>query len=171
MSDLSFWQKARIEWAVQRIDLVLDGRVPRARRKQIRDELRSNLTEAVRQVGAEQAVRQLGDLRTLARSYLELYRGRWDFRAGSWAVIFTYAAIEVVSLAIWLAFSTGVLAGGGHAASYSLWDGFGPFGGSVVATHSFVWLFFSPAHLGLMALAFLIGSSYRQILHLDRAAS
>jgi hypothetical protein len=163
VSELGFWQKARIEWAVQRVDLTLDGRVPRARRKQIRAELRSNLTEAARHVGAKDAVRQLGDLRILGKSYLDVYRGRWDFRAGSWAAVFTYAAIQVTSLAIWMAFSTGVIVSGGHAASYSLWDGFGPFGGSVVSSHSFVWLFLSPAHLLLMALAFLIGSTHRQI--------
>ena len=36
----------------------LDGRVPMAKRRQIRRELRSNLIEAAQQVGAERAIQQ-----------------------------------------------------------------------------------------------------------------
>ncbi len=163
MSTLSSGDRLRIEWAVLRVDFALDGRVPRARRKQIREELRSNLIEAALHVGTKQAVRQLGDLSALSSSYLEIYRGKLDFRAGAWAAIFTYAGLQILSLAIWIAFSSGVLAGGGHQATYALWDGFGPFGGSA-SSHQFEWLFFSPAHLLLMALAFVVGSSYRMVL-------
>lgn len=163
MSDLSWKDKLRIEWAVRRVDFMLDARVPRTRRRQIRDELRSNLTEAARQVGARDAVRQLGDLHALAASYLDVYRGRFDFRAGSWAVVATYAALQVLSLAIFFAFSTGVLASGGHGASYSFWNGLGPFGGSG-SLHGFELTIVSPAHIVLMAIAFVIGSAHRQIL-------
>ena len=163
MSDLSWKDRVRVEWAVQRVDFMLDARVPRARRRQIRNELRSNITEAARQAGARAAVRQLGDLHSLAASYLDVYRGRFDFRAGSWAAIATYAALQVLSLAIFFAFSSGVIAAGGHGASYSLSDGFGPFGGSA-SSHGFELLFLSPAHIVLMAVAFVIGSAHRQIL-------
>jgi predicted membrane metal-binding protein len=78
-SGLSLMDKLRIEPAVHRVDFVLDARVPRGKRRQIRNELRSNLTEAAQEVGVAAAIRQLGDLRVLANSYLELYRGRFDF--------------------------------------------------------------------------------------------
>ena len=47
--------RLRIELAVKRVDWELDGRVPRNRRRQIRNELRSNLIEAANEVGAEKA--------------------------------------------------------------------------------------------------------------------
>ena len=163
MSGLSFIERARIEWAVQRVDFDLDARVPRARRRQIRNELRSNLIEAAAAVGAKTAVQQLGDLHALAMSYVEVYRGRWDFRAGSWAAIATYAAIQVIAFAIFVGFSSGVQASGGHSATYAFWSGFGPFGGSA-STHGFQLLILSPAHLLLMAIAFVVGSAHRLIL-------
>ena len=163
MSDLSLKERARIEVAVHQVDTSLQWRVPRARRHQIRDELRANLTEAAQRVGGEEAVRQLGDLRTLARSYADIYRGRWDFRAGWWALFITYVAVQVLSIVISLAFSAGVVAGGGHPASYALWSGFGPFAGSA-SPHTFTVVLGSPAHLVLMAVAFVVGSAHRQIL-------
>lgn len=163
MSELSFWDRVRIEWAVQRVDYELDARVPREKRRQIRSELRSNLIEAARQVGAKAAVRQLGDLHALAGSYVEVYRGRWDFRAGSIAALGVYAALQVLAFAIFVGFSSGVLASGGHAASYSFWNGFGPFGGAA-SQHSFDLTILSPAHLVLMAIAFVLGSSHRILL-------
>ena len=162
MSGLSFMDRARIEWAVQRVDFELDARVPRSRRRQIRTELRANLLEAAHAVGAKAAVGQLGDLHKLAMSYLDVYRGRWDFRAGSWAAVVTYLAIQVVASAIFAGFSTGVLASGGHEATYAFWNGFGPFGGSA-SGHSFQLLILSPAHVLLMAAAFVLGSARRLI--------
>ena len=164
MSELTLKDRARIELAVKRVDSALDARVPRSKRRQIREELKSNLIEAAEHVGAEEAIRQLGDIKLLAKSYLDVYRGRWDFRAGWWAVLITYAVLQFLSLVIWFAFSAGVLAGGGHPASYALWSWFGPFGGSA-SSHGFEVTIGSPAHLVLMALAFLIGSRYRQLLH------
>lgn len=163
MSELSLKERARIEVAVRRVDASLQWRVPRARRHQIRDELRANLTEAAERVGGEEAVRQLGDLRTLARSYADIYRGRWDFRAGWWALFITYVAVQILSIVISLAFSAGVVAGGGHPASYAVWSGFGPFAGSA-SPHTFTVVLGSPAHLVLMAVAFLLGSAHRLIL-------
>lgn len=159
MTELSLKERARIELAVHRIDTVLQQRVPRAKRREIRDELRSNLTEAARELGAEGAIRQLGDLNALAKSYVELYRGRWDFRSGSWAALLTYAVIQALALIVSFAFSAGVIAGGGHQANYALWSWFGPFAGSA-SSHSFEVTIGSPAHVVLVTLAFVIGSTY-----------
>jgi hypothetical protein len=159
--------RLRIELAVRTVDWELDGRVPMSRRRQIRSELRSNLTEAAKEVGPENAVRQLGDLKALAGSYLELYRGRFDFRTGSiWAFI-TYSAVQLLGVALLIAFHAGVAAGGAHSGTYSfaLWSGFGPFAGSVSANGtSFELLLGSPAHVLLVTIAFLFGSSYRTVL-------
>jgi hypothetical protein len=164
--------RLRVELAVRKIDWELDGRVPRARRRQILNELRSNLTEAAEHVGAEQAVRQLGDLKALADSYLELYRGRFDVRAGAFWAAIAYFAVQFLGFALFLAFRAGVVAGGAHGASYSfeLWPGFGPFAGKVGAGgNTFEVLFGSPAHILIVLIAFMIGSTYRSVLARRRA--
>ena len=166
-AELPRGDRLRIELAVRRVDFALDGRIPGQNRRQIRSELRANLLEAARDVGADKAVRQLGDLRALAASYLELYRGRFDFQAGSWAAVVTYAAIQLLGIALLIAFHAGVAAGGATGSTYSFdfWSGFGPFAGSVSANgSSFEMLILSPAHLVLMLIAFLTGSSYRAAL-------
>lgn len=158
--------RIRIELAVRRVDFELDGRVPMARRRQIRDELRSNLLEAAQQSGARVAIKQLGSLHALASSYLELYRGRLDLQAGSWAAIAVYAAVQFLGIALIIAFHTGVVAGGAHSGTYSFefWNGFGPFSGSVSANGSrFEMLMLSPAHVLLMIVAFGLGSSFRTV--------
>ncbi|MEO8743663.1 MAG: hypothetical protein ABI334_06740 [Candidatus Dormiibacterota bacterium] len=156
--------RIRIELTVRRVDWALDGRVPMGKRRQLRNELRANLYSAATEVGSQKAVQQLGALQGLATAYLDLYRGRFDFRAGTWAVVAVYAALQVLALAVFIAFSSGVIAGGGHAASYSLWSGFGPFGGGVLNGSGFELLVLSPAHILLMAIAFAVGSSYRLVL-------
>ncbi len=160
--------RMRIELAVKKIEWDLDGRVPRAKKRQVLNELRSNLTEAADQVGAEQAVQQLGDLKALSNSYLELYRGRFDVRAGAFWAFIAYTTIQFLGLALFLAFRAGVVAGGAHDASYDFgpWPGFGPFAGKIGAagsTNTFTVLLGSPAHLLIVALAFAIGSTYRGI--------
>jgi Flp pilus assembly protein TadB len=100
MSELSMKDRARIEATVHQIDQALGGRVPRKKRREIRDELRSNLTEAATNVGAAEAIRQLGDLRTLVGSYAEVYRGRWDPRTAFWAVVITYAVLVFLTLVL-----------------------------------------------------------------------
>ncbi len=158
--------RLRLELAVRTVDWELDGRVPMARRRQIRSELRSNLVEAANEVGAENAVRQLGDLKALAHSYLELYRGRFDFRAGAFWAFITYAAVELLGVALLIAFHAGVAAGGSHGGSYSFefWPGFGPFAGKASASgNTFEVLLASPAHVLLVWVAFMIGSSYRTV--------
>jgi hypothetical protein len=161
---LTMKDRLRLELAVRRVDWQLDGRVPMARRRQIRSELRSNLIEAANRVGAADAVRQLGDLDALAASYLDLYRGRFDFRVGAYWAVIAYVALQALGIALFIAFHAGVAAGGAHSGEYSFefWSGFGPFAGSVSSNgSSFVLLMASPAHALLMAIAFLIGSTYR----------
>lgn len=164
--------RARIELAVRRVDWELDGRVPRARRRQIRDELRSNLVDAAEELGAEDAVRQFGDPKTLAHSYLELYRGRFDVRAATFWSFIAYAAIQLLGLALFFAFRAGVAAGGAHGAGYSfeLWPGFGPFAGKVSASgNTFEVLLGSPAHVLFVMIAFMVGGSYRSMFARRRA--
>jgi hypothetical protein len=164
--------RLRIELAVRTVDWELDGRVPRARRRQVLNELRSNLIEAAERVGAENAVRQLGDLKALANSYLEVYRGRFDVRAASFWAFIAYAAIQLLGLALFFAFRAGVAAGGAHGASYSfeLWPGFGPFAGKVGAGgNTFEVLLGSPAHLLFVLIAFMVGGSYRAVFARGRA--
>jgi len=160
--------RMRIELAVKKIAWQLDGRVPRAKKRQVLNELRSNLTEAAEHVGGEQAVQQLGDLKALANSYLELYRGRVDIRAGVFWAVLAYWAVQILGLALFFAFRAGVAAGDAHGATYSFepWPGFGPFGGTVSSsgnTNTFTVLLGSPAHLLIVAVAFAIGSTYRSI--------
>jgi len=107
-------------------------------------------------------VTQLGDLRALGASYLEIYRGRVDARRGAWAAVITYAAIQVLAVAVFLAFQSGIVAGGGLGGSYELLPGFGPFQGSV--NHGYEMEILSPAHLVLMLAAFLIGSRAWRVL-------
>jgi hypothetical protein len=157
--------RARIEIAVRRVDFKLDGRVPWRRRRQIRAELRANLMDAAHDVGAEAAVQQLGDLDGLATSYLELYRGRFDFRTGAYWAVATYAVIQLIGIAVIIAFHAGVAATGSHGGSYSfqLWNGFGPYAGSVTGDSGFEMTIFSPAHLVLVLIAFAAGSCYRSV--------
>jgi hypothetical protein len=162
----------RIEMAVKKIEWDLEGRVPRARKRQILNELRSNLTEAAEHVGGDQAVQQLGDLKALANSYLDLYRSRFDVRAGSFWAFIAYVTIQVLGMALFFTFRAGVAAGGGHGATYSfeVWPGFGPFAGKVGAGgNTFEVLIGSPAHILIVALAFAIGSTYRGIRPRRRA--
>jgi hypothetical protein len=117
-------------------------------------------------VGVENAVRQLGDLKALSHSYLELYRGRFDVRAAAFWSFITYVAIQVLGIALFIAFRAGVAAGGAHGGTYSFefWPGFGPFAGKVSASgNTFEVLIASPAHVVLVWLAFMIGGSYRRV--------
>jgi hypothetical protein len=164
--------RMRIELAVKKIEWELDGRVPSAKKRQVLNELRSNLSEAAEHVGGEQAVQQLGDLKALANSYLELYRGRFDIRAGTFWAAVAYFAVQLLGMALFLAFRAGVAAGGAHDASYDFgpWPGLGPFAGKVGAGgNTFEVLLGSPAHVLIVMVAFAVGSTYRGVFARRRA--
>ncbi len=157
--------RLRLEAALLRVDWELDGRIPGRVRRQIKDELRANLVEAAGAVGMKGAIHQLGDLRALGASYLEIYRGRFDLRAGLTAAFLAYVAVQVVAFAVFFAFQGGVLSSGGHSAAYDFLNGFGPFGGSVgTGGRSFEVALLTPAHLVVMAVAFVIGSRMWRLL-------
>jgi hypothetical protein len=157
--------RLRLEAALFRVDWELDGRIPRRVRRQIKDELRANLGEAARLVGMKTAIQQLGDLRALGASYLEVYRGRFDLRAGWTAAFVAYIAVQVVAFAVFMAFQGGVLSSGGHGAAYDLLNGFGPFRGSVgTGGTSFEVAILTPAHVVVMLIAFVIGSRMWRLL-------
>lgn len=164
MTALSKKDRILIELTVRRIDFKLDGRVPWRKRRQVRDELRANLLEAARDKGAAVAVKELGSLDAIADSYLDVYRGRFDLQTGSYWALAMYAAIQIVGIAVIVAFHAGVAASGTHSGTFSfnVWNGFGPYSGSVSGNgQSFEMTIASPAHIALMLVAFAIGSSYR----------
>jgi hypothetical protein len=162
---LGVGNRLRIELALLRIDWVLDGRVPWRVRRQVKGELRTNLLAAADSVGTEAAIRQLGSLGELGASYLDVHRGRVDVRRGVSAAVITYAAVQVLAVAVFLAFQAGIFAGGGRGGGYELLPGFGPFAGTVNQGHMvFTFEFLSAAHLMLMLIAFLIGSHTWRLL-------
>jgi hypothetical protein len=169
--ELSTKDRALINLTVHRLDFKLDGRVPWRRRRQIRNELRANLIEATREVGVFAAVQRLGDLDELAKSYLELYRGRFDFQVGAYCAVITYAVIQIIGIAVILAFHAGVASTGAHSGTYSFrfWNGFGPYAGSVTGDTGFSMTIVSPAHAILMLAAFAIGSSYGWLFRRHRS--
>lgn len=115
-------RRLRIETVVKRLDWRLEGRVPRSRRRQIRRELRANLSAAADEVGTEEAIRRLGDVRDLAAEYLEYETGRLPMRAGFAAALVTVVLLELVGLALLESFRAGFEAGGGSGPwHYSLW--------------------------------------------------
>lgn len=110
---LSVADRLRIRWAVARYDLFLDlHSVPGRHRRELRNELRSNLSEAASAVGARQALAGVGSLRALARENAidGQLRSRWV--AGFVAGLTTLAALFVAFLFLSLYYASGVLDAG-----------------------------------------------------------
>jgi hypothetical protein len=148
-------RKLRIESVVKRLDWQLQGRVPRSRRREIRRELRANLAAAAEQVGTDEAVRRLGDVRDLAAEYLEFETGRLRIRAGVYAALVVVVFLEVLGLALLESFRAGFEAGDGTGRwHYSLWPYSieGTAGPRDSWSISIAW----PGLFGLPLLAFLI---------------
>lgn len=103
--------RARVERAVQSYDLWLDLRgAAGRRRRELRRELRSNLTEAAAEVGAREAVDRLGSTRAMAveaHPRLE-HRPRWS--VGLLAGLLTLAVVVLGEVFSALAWTDGVLA-------------------------------------------------------------
>ena len=126
MTALTWHDRLRLERAVWTSDHLLQD-LPRKSRVAKRRELRDNLISATEDVGAKEAVRQLGDLRQLAAGYLAAEYGDWQPRP-SWTKAAGAAIVSYVIL-YWLhevgtsAFRAGVLSDQPGANGRFAWDG------------------------------------------------
>jgi hypothetical protein len=113
---LSISDRARITAALWRLDVLMWDLPRRARRANLA-ELRANLTAAAADLGARAAVRQLGDLRSVADDYLDAEYGdvrrrpRW--RTGMYWALCLDAVMFTAGLIGFLSFMDGVLAAAG----------------------------------------------------------
>jgi hypothetical protein len=124
--ELSTADRLRIERAVWTVDYRVQD-LPRSTRISKRRELRSDLTAAATEVGARQAVAQLGDLRRLAQEYLTAEYGDLARRPSWWAAALWIAVVDLVALAIGsigeAAFRSGVVAASPHLTGTMHWHG------------------------------------------------
>ena len=118
--------RLRIERAVWMLDARIQD-LPRKSRIAKRRELRQNLRAAADEVGARQAVRQLGNLRALSMGYLTAEDGDVSRRpswtaAAAWIAIvdFFMLLLDHVALA---AFRAGIAATAPHATGTIHWSG------------------------------------------------
>jgi HAAS domain-containing protein len=158
----------RIETAVKRLDWRLEGRVPRGRRREIRRELRANLGAAADEVGTDEALRRLGDVRDLAAEYLEFESGKLQIRAGVYAALGVVVLLELVGLAVLESFRAGFDAAGGTSPwQYSLWPYSieGTAGPHESWSISISW----PGLFGLPLLAFLVWARSWRLLSRRRS--
>lgn len=103
--------RLRIERAVQSYDLWLDLQgAPGRRRRELRRELRANLTDAAATLGARTAVRNLGSIRAMALGALpqDPARARWS--VGAVAGVGASALVAVAVLLSGLAWIEGATA-------------------------------------------------------------
>lgn len=124
---LSTVDKARIAFAGLRYDFWLDLRcVPRSRRRALRSELRSNLTDAAQHVGVGSALSNLGSIRSLATETTRdgQLRSRWT--AGWVAAVTTFVSLFVTFAVLTLYWAEGALdAGATELVRSSLFPFFG----------------------------------------------
>lgn len=126
MSTMTWPDRLRLERAVWSFDQLVQD-LPRRSRVAKRRELRENLRSAAQDVGAADAVRQLGDLRQLAAGYLAAEYGEWRPRP-SWtkaacAAVLSYVFLYVLLEAASSAFRAGVLTNEPGATGRLSWDG------------------------------------------------
>lgn len=123
---LSAIDRLRIERAVWSLDTRLQD-LPRRSRIAKRRELRVNLHAAADEIGARQAVRQLGDLRSLAMEYLTAEYGDLARRPSWTAAAIALFVVDGVMLLIdhvaTGAFRSGVLAADPHTSGTFNWHG------------------------------------------------
>jgi hypothetical protein len=106
---LSWRDRLRIERAVWTLDAHVQN-LPGRSRKAIRREMRANLRAATAEVGSEQAIRRLGNLRRLAADYLDAEYG--DAPRPHWGkAVFWVLAVEAVILSLLLAGHSAFIAG------------------------------------------------------------
>jgi len=123
---LTLTDRLRIEWTVWS----LDGRLQNLRRRSRiakRRELRMNLLAAATEIGAQQAVRQLGDQRRLAMEYLAAEYGelarRPSWTAAAIALIVVDATMLLIDHVARTAFPAGIVAADPHASGTFHWHG------------------------------------------------
>ncbi|EAP98782.1 hypothetical protein JNB_01400 [Janibacter sp. HTCC2649] len=99
------FDRLRIEYAVQRYDFSLELRgVSGARRRELRRELRANLTEASADVGVTRALFGIGSPKQLAYAATEgdASRPRWSLGAfwasGTFAVLLVWLALTMLTI-------------------------------------------------------------------------
>jgi hypothetical protein len=101
--------RLRIERTVWTLDAYVQD-LPGRSRRAIRREMRANLRAAAEEVGSEQAIRRLGNLRRLAADYLDAEYG--DGPRPHWGkAVFWVVAVEVVILGLLLAGHSAFIAG------------------------------------------------------------
>ncbi len=129
---MRFVDRVRIEGAVQRFDFWLDFRgVSRTRRRELRAELRGNLTDAAAEHGTTVALLGIGSPRTLAHDVAEASPARPRWAVGAYAALAFFVVLMTAWLFSVIGFVEGVEAGGatGRAVTGELF----PWGGKVTA--------------------------------------
>jgi hypothetical protein len=148
--------RIRLELLVQRLDYHLSD-LPGARRRQIRREIRANTRAAAADVGARQALANLGHPRVLAAGYLAAEgRPLPQFRKGAW---WAAAALALYIFAAMI-FATGFVDGADAASDLDRRLTTSFLGASVEATPgepSFA-VTFNPTALIVPAVVFLLAS-------------
>jgi len=126
---LTWLDLLRIEFAIVRVDVMISA-LSLERQEEILGELRTNLRAASQQMGSAEAVRRLGGLRRLARSYLDVEHGDQGPRARWLIGILWMFVVEGVLLAVAVAgsqgFVDGVLATDPHASGTYAWHVLAP---------------------------------------------
>lgn len=138
MPALTFIDRLRIARAVWTVDAYLSP-LPTRRQREIRRELRDNLSASAAQIGAKAAVRNLGSLRRLSYEYLSAeYRGRpWPspFKGAAWMIVTAAFLLTAWTVAV-DSYGDGLAAAGAPPGTYTLyWPLFG-FGGEITVDSS-----------------------------------
>lgn len=127
---LPILDRLRVTWACARYDLWLDLRsVPRRHRSQLRRELKANLIDASADVGAAQALANVGSLRQLATDTVDDGRLRSSWLVGVTAGMGAMALFIVLFMVATLYYAEGVLDAG---VTEPISSGLFPFVGSKV---------------------------------------
>lgn len=111
--DLGIRHRAKIWLTLERLNQALFLRVPRRRRKEILEELRANVVESAVVSGPDEALRQLGSVRSLTREYLSAERHSLDWAGGIAAGLTALIAVWIIALFGSAAFIEGWKAAGG----------------------------------------------------------